>query len=111
MNFTFKVNVDMDIDVTNVNSAEHAVNRLKKYLRSAIVMVATCPGSYTPDGDIVLTFNEHDIIDSVDTDDIINPPTWFSEKEKQSIIDAAVDNKGVTSKTLGKLIDVLDKEE
>ncbi len=111
MNFQFEVNVNMQIDVTNVNSAEHAVNRLRKYLRTAYVEVRTFSREYTPDGEISLSFNELDIVDTVDTDDIINPPSWFSASEKDSLIKASEEWSGVSARTHAKLVELLRKEE
>lgn len=108
MNFEFSIPTKLMIRATGVNSAEHAVNRVRKYLKENCFTVAD-DGTYRPEtGRVNITFNEMTTADDVSLDTIVNPPTWFSDKEKERILGWC--DGVIRGPTMDKLIRVLEQE-
>lgn len=108
MNFELSVPTKLMIRVTEVNSAEHAVNRVKKYLKENCFGIVD-DGAYRPDsGRVAITFNEMTAAHDVSVDSIINPPTWFSDRERAEILEWC--ETVIPERTLAKLKRALDQE-
>ena len=110
MRFVFAIPTALNITVDNVNSAEHAVNRLKKYLEENVFEVGALPPlTYNPGGEIMMDFNEFDVAKDVSLETIVNPPHWFSQMEQQAILCALEEDDRINEHTFSKVMSMFEE--
>jgi hypothetical protein len=89
MDVTITVPTQLEILVTGVKHPEHAVNRLKKYLKeNSFTVDRTGYRAYTPDTPIVIEFDEMELARNLDLTAVVDPPVWFDKGEIKDVVKA-----------------------
>jgi hypothetical protein len=85
MDVTIEMTGKFKFLVCDVAHPTHAVNRMKKYLRTANFSLIASPRTYHPGGVIITEVDKRDLLDNISVEHVTDPSTWFDKREVQAV--------------------------